>query len=48
MVVNASFFLVGMGDSVLPEMNVAYIGEYKPTNFGFDTFRKGMKVGDFK
>jgi hypothetical protein len=48
MVVNASFFLVGMGDSVLPEMNVAYIGEYNPTNFGFDTFRKGMKVADFK
>jgi hypothetical protein len=48
MVVNASFFLMGMGDAVLPEMNVAYIGEYKPTNFGFDTFRKGMKVADFK
>ncbi len=48
MVINASFFLLGMGDAVTPEMNVDYVGEYKPTNFGFDTFRKGMKVADFK
>jgi hypothetical protein len=48
LVINASFWLMGMGDVVKPDMNVDYVGEYKPTNFGFDTFRKGMRVGDFK
>jgi len=24
------------------------VGTYQPTMFGFDTFRKGMKVVDFR
>jgi hypothetical protein len=48
LVINASFWLMGMGDMVKPDMNVDYVGTYQPTNFGFDTFRKGMKVSDFK
>ena len=48
LVINASFWLLGMGNSVKPDMNVDYVGTYQPTNFGFDTFRKGMRVADFK
>jgi hypothetical protein len=48
LVINASFWLLGMEDTITPELNVDYVGEYKPTNFGFDTFRKGMRVEDFK
>ncbi|MFN3996973.1 ThuA domain-containing protein [Algoriphagus sp.] len=48
LVINASFWLLGMQDTITPDLNVDYIGEYKPTNFGFDTFRKGMRVSDFK
>lgn len=48
MVVNASFWLLGMGERITPELNVAIVGEYQPTMFGFDSFRKGMKVADFK
>jgi len=48
LVINASFFLLGMGDTVTPDLNVDYVGEYQPTKFGFDSFRKGMKVADFK
>ena len=48
LVVNASFYLLGMGESITPDMSMDIVGEYKPTMFGFDTFRKGMKVADFK
>ena len=48
LVVNASFYLLGMGERITPELSMDIVGDYKPTMFGFDTFRKGMKVGDFK
>jgi hypothetical protein len=48
LVINASFWLLGMGDQVTPDLSVDYVGTYSPTPFGFDTFRKGMRVEDFK
>jgi hypothetical protein len=48
LVINASFWLLGMGDAVTADLNVDYVGTYQPTPFGFDTFRKGMRVQDFK
>lgn len=48
MIVNASFWLLGMPETITPDLNVEIVGDYKPTMFGFDTFRKGMKVADFK
>lgn len=48
MVLNASFWLLGMGDAVTEELNVDFVGTYLPTPFGFGTFRKGMRVQDFK
>jgi hypothetical protein len=48
LVLNASFWLLGMGDQVTPDLSVDYVGTYSPTPFGFDTFRKGMRVEDFK
>jgi type 1 glutamine amidotransferase len=48
LVLNASFWLLGMGDVVTEELNVDYVGTYQPTPFGFDTFRKGMRVQDFR
>lgn len=48
LVVNASFYLLGMEGSITPELSMDIVGKYMPTMFGFDTFRKGMKVGDFK
>lgn len=48
LVINASFWLLDMSEVITSDMNVDYVGEYKPTNFGFDTFRKGMRVSDFK
>ncbi len=48
LVVNASFYLLGMVETITPDMSMELVGEYKPTMFGFDTFRKGMKVTDFR
>lgn len=48
LVLNASFWLLDMSETITPDLNVDIVGTYEPTNFGFDTFRKGMKVGDFK
>ncbi|NVJ86298.1 MAG: ThuA domain-containing protein [Algoriphagus sp.] len=48
LIVNASFWLLGMSDQIMPDMDMEYVGEYHPTMFGFNTFRKGMRVEDFK
>lgn len=48
LVLNASFWLLGMPEVIKPDLNVEIVGDYKPTMFGFDTFRKGMRVEEFK
>lgn len=48
LVINSAFMLMGMSDEITPNLSVEYVGTYQPTMFGFDTFRKGMKVADFK
>lgn len=48
LVINAAFSLLDMDSSISPDMPMDIIGDYAPTPFGFDTFRKGMKVADFK
>lgn len=48
LVINASFWLLEMPDAISPDMSMDIVGEYKPTMFGFDTFRKGLRVSDFK
>jgi hypothetical protein len=48
LIVNASFWLLDMPETITPDLSVQIVGNYEPTMFGFDSFRKGMKVGDFK
>jgi type 1 glutamine amidotransferase len=48
LMINASYWLLGMEKAITPDLSVDYVGEYKPTMFGFDSFRKGMRVADFK
>lgn len=48
LILNASFWLLGMENDIKPDLSVALVGKYEPTMFGFDTFRKGMRVSDFK
>ena len=48
LLVNASFWGLGMEDVITADMNVDYVGDYQPTMFGFDTFQRGLKPSDFK
>lgn len=47
LVINASFWLLDLEEAISPELSMDIVGNYSPTPFGFDTFRKGMKVSDF-
>lgn len=48
LIVNASFWGLEMEDAITDDMNVDYVGEYKPTMFGFDKFQRGLKPSDYK
>jgi hypothetical protein len=48
LIVNASFWLLDMSEAITPDLPVEIVGDYEPTMFGFDSFRKGMRVSDFK
>jgi hypothetical protein len=48
LIVNASFWCLDMEQAITDKMNVDYVGDYKPTMFGFDKFQKGLKPSDYK
>ncbi len=41
LVVNACFWATGLEDKIPEKANVDYVSEYKPTMFGFESFKKG-------
>jgi len=45
--VNACYWGMGLEDKIPARSNVEYVGEYKPTAFGFNKFQKGLKPADF-
>jgi type 1 glutamine amidotransferase len=40
--VNACYWAVGLQSQIPPQANVATVGSYEPTPFGFNTYRKGV------
>ena len=48
MVVNAAYWCVGMEDQIPAKNNVEIVGEWHPTKFGFNGYRKGVKPADLK
>jgi len=44
--VNACYWGLGLEDKIPAQSNVEYVGEYKPTFFGFGKFKKGVKPSD--
>jgi hypothetical protein len=48
LLVNACYWCVGMEDKIPAAANVEIIGEYKPTFFGFGTFKKGVRPSEHK
>ena len=48
LIVNASYWGLDMENEIPEKANVAIVGDYAPTMFGFDNFKLGMKVIDFE
>ena len=46
LLVNATYWCVGLEDKIPPRANVALVGVYKPTRFGFKAFRRGVKPAE--
>ena len=46
MLVNAALWAVGMEDKIAAKSNVALVGEYKPSPFGGDGYKKGVKPSE--
>lgn len=47
MIVNSVYWTLGMEDKIPEKSNVAIVGEFKPTNFGFNGYVKGKKPADY-
>ena len=47
LLVNASYWCVGMEDRIREESAVDIVGDYYPTYFGFGDYKKGMRPSDF-
>ncbi|MEM7784456.1 MAG: ThuA domain-containing protein [Planctomycetota bacterium] len=47
LVVNAAYWCLGLEDKIPAKSNVDYVDEYRPTEFGFGTFQKGLTPSDY-
>ncbi len=47
MLVNASLWCVGNESKIKSDLNVAIVGEYKPTPFGFGKYIRGKRPADY-
>ncbi|HOK76172.1 MAG TPA: ThuA domain-containing protein [Verrucomicrobiota bacterium] len=48
LLVNAAYYATGMADKIPESNDVRYVGEYKPTWFGFGKFKPGVKPSDLE
>jgi type 1 glutamine amidotransferase len=46
LVVNFCYWSLGLTEKIPERANVSYVGEYKPTYFGFDGAKKGVRPSD--
>ena len=46
LLVNAAYWAVGLETKIPAKANVDYVGEYHPTMYGFNGFKKGVKPAD--
>jgi hypothetical protein len=44
--VNFCYWSLGLEDKIRRDGNVFYVGDYKPSNFGFDGWKRGVKPAD--
>jgi hypothetical protein len=48
MIVNAAYWCLGLEDKIPAKNNVDLVGEWHPTKFGFNGYKKGVKPQDLK
>lgn len=48
LIVNAALYLTGLESAIEVVANVDPVGEYDPTDFGFDKFRPGLRPSDYQ
>lgn len=48
LIINAAYWCLEMENQIPENAKADIVGEYHPTMFGFDNFRKGIKVTDFE
>jgi len=48
LLVNACYWAAGLEDKIPAKANVDYVGEYKPSWFGFGKFKAGVKPADLE
>jgi hypothetical protein len=46
LLVNAAYWAVGLEAKIPEKANVDYVGEFRPTMYGFNGFKKGVKPAD--
>ncbi|MBI2803421.1 MAG: hypothetical protein HYX68_00375 [Planctomycetes bacterium] len=46
MLVNASFWAMGMEKGITPKLQVDVVGDYRPSPFGFNGAKKGVRPGE--
>lgn len=47
LLVNATYWAVGLEDKIPERNDVTLVGEFHPTPFGFGGFKKGTKPEDY-
>ena len=48
LVVNATYWAVGMESKIPAKAKVDIVGDYDPTFFGFGDYKKGLRPADYK
>jgi type 1 glutamine amidotransferase len=48
LMVNACYWAIGLEDKINADSNVSIVGKYKPSMFGFNAFKKGVKPADLR
>jgi type 1 glutamine amidotransferase len=48
LIVNGAYWAVGLEDRIPPKANVDFVGEYKPSFYGFNGYKKGVKPADLE
>ncbi len=48
MIVNATYWALGLEDAITPELNISFVGEFEPSPFGFGSYIKGKRPSDYR